>query len=651
MALRNEHTPLLTATSSDFRADDSDGSDDERERRESSIGVDEESIDTLLAKFGSPVGTPGLGGGVLGAPLMRRCQTPHIAAGIKGKTSHSSLIYNISDAERRPASPAISHTSRLSKRSGVPGEYTSEEAIPSKNSKFIGGVSDAQFWTIFSGVLLVVFMACLDSTLMASSHPVITSYFHSSNSASWLSTSFLLTSTAFQPIFGRISDTIGRRPPYVFNIAVFAVGTIWCGYAQSIFSLIMARAVCGIGAGGALAMGLIINTDLVPMEIRGTFQAYLNLAYGIGCSLGAAMGGFLADSLGWRWEFWIQVPAIALCLIVAAVTTPNDLGPQLAKRSGTGLWQTMKEFDLAGSFLLTTSVAFLILALNLGGNVLPWIDPRIIAACVVSGVTGGILVRVEGKADKPVLPLKFLFSYPKGNLVFSNFFASMTMNTVLFNMPLYFQAVLLDSATHSGTRLVLPFLFSTAAGVSTGLIIAWSKRIKPTLILGYVLILVGSVSLALMRKSLPTWIHTYLIVPVCLGQGFSFPSSTIALLMTSHQEDLAVAISTLMLWRSLGTVMGVAVSSLIVQNTLLYFLTQFVTGPDREDVISKVRKSVEAIAHLSEHYQRQVIDAYSASLRLAFVSAAVTAAIAMLLVLSVNVPRLSNRHEAVLADE
>ena len=123
------------------------------------------------------------------------------------------------------------------------------------------------------------------------------------------------------------------------------------------------------------------------------------------------------------------------------------------------------------------------------------------------------------------------------------------------------------------------------AGVSTGLIITWSKRMKPTLILGYTLILIGSMLLALMRKSLPAWIYTCLIAPACLGQGFSFPSVTMALLMISHQEDLAIAISTLMLWRSLGTVMGVAVSSLIMQNTLLYYLTQFVTGPDKEEVI------------------------------------------------------------------
>ena len=259
---------------------------------------------------------------------------------------------------------------------------------------------------------------------MASSHPIITSYFHSSNSASWLSTSFLLTSTAFQPLFGRVSDTFGRRGPFVFSLAVFALGTAWCAAAQSILSFIMARAMCGIGAGGAMSMGAIVNSDLVPIEIRGTYQSILNLAFGFGSSLGAAMGGFLADALGWRWEFAIQVPPIVLCLVIAWVATPDDLGPHLSRHSDVTVWQTLKSFDLAGSFLLTMSVTFLILALNLGGNVLPWSHPFIVIAFLIFVITAGILVQVESKAEKAVMPLKFMFSSPQANLVFSNFFAS-----------------------------------------------------------------------------------------------------------------------------------------------------------------------------------------------------------------------------------
>jgi Major Facilitator Superfamily len=130
------------------------------------------------------------------------------------------------------------------------------------DSPFFGNYTTTGFWFLYSPILLVYFVATFDSTLMASSHPVITSYFHSSNAASWLSTVFLLTSTAFQPLFGRVSDTIGRRPLYVFSLVMFIATTIWCALAQSIGSFIAARAFCGLGAGGVMAMVVTIHFPL-----------------------------------------------------------------------------------------------------------------------------------------------------------------------------------------------------------------------------------------------------------------------------------------------------------------------------------------------------------------------------------------------------
>jgi MFS family permease len=557
--------------------------------------AEEEPLNALLSRYGSPAGSLGLSGGVgvFGTSLTRRGST---------------AVFDYPRAEtlrRRPSRPTVEYVQRKPSISADLIEANEEVAAGNKQLKFLYGVTDSQFWACFTGITLAYFVACFDSTLMASSHPVITSYFDASNSASWLSTSFLLTSTAFQPMFGRISDTFGRKIPFLFSLVSFLLGTLWCALAQSIMQFILARAVCGLGAGGALAMGSIIMSDLVPLETRGGYLACLNLSYGVGSSLGAALGGFLAESLGWRWEFGIQVPAVFLCVLVAYFTTPADLGPMLCNETSQTFTQTILSFDLAGSALLTSSVTFLILALNLGGNILPWSHPFIIVSFLLFFALGSALIYVEQHADKPVMPLHMLFNIPRGNLIFSNFFSCMTMNTILFNIPLYFQAVMLDTPTRSGTRLIVPFLMNMVAAFTTGNFISYSLRLQPTLILGGALIVVGSIALTFMGETLPTWAYSWLIALATGGQGFNFPTISIAILAVSDPEDMAVATSTLILFRSLGTVLGVAVSSLVTQNGLSYFLERDVTGPGKLEVIREVRRSVEAVMGLEGKVREQ----------------------------------------------
>jgi predicted MFS family arabinose efflux permease len=156
--------------------------------------------------------------------------------------------------------PSSEETPLLPSSSSISSDYAAIE------TPYLSGVSPARFWVLFLGSMMAFFVACFDSTIMASSHPVITSYFGSSNSASWLSTSFLLTSTAFQPLLGGLSDAVGRKIPYMATMSTFLVATVWCTLAQSMTSFILARAACGLGAGGMMALSSIIISDLVPIE-------------------------------------------------------------------------------------------------------------------------------------------------------------------------------------------------------------------------------------------------------------------------------------------------------------------------------------------------------------------------------------------------
>ena len=163
----------------------------------------------------------------------------------------------------------------------LPSKPSSE---PKNKDVHYRNIDGTRFWWLFASIIFGNTIAFFDSTLMASSHPVITSYFDSSNSASWLSTVFYLSSTVSQPLYGRTSDTIGRRPVYIFAAITFLLSTAWCALAGTIGSFIAARAVCGLGAGGVMAVSNIIISDIVKIEYRGIYQSYYNMAYGFGVS-------------------------------------------------------------------------------------------------------------------------------------------------------------------------------------------------------------------------------------------------------------------------------------------------------------------------------------------------------------------------------
>ncbi|KAI3323437.1 MFS general substrate transporter [Xylariaceae sp. AK1471] len=527
---------------------------------------------------------------------------------------------------------------------GSPG--ATEDNSDSEPPSFLINTHPRQFRVVFAGIMLTYFIANFDGTIMASSHPVITSYFRSSNKASWLTTAFLLTSTAFQPLVGRLSDTIGRKPLYLVTMFIFTAATAWCALAQSMTSFIAARAVCGLGAGGMMTLGAIAISDCVPIERRGTYQSFINVAYGLAAASGAAFGGLMADRLGWRWEFGIQLCPLMLCLVTAFFSMPADLGLQDGRKKET-LMQALRGFDFGGSALLTISTTFLILGLVRSHSF-------IIASLAIFGVCFPACLYVESRVERPIMPLVLLRSTPRANIIFSNCLASFLLNAILFNAPLFFQAVLLKSATQSGLYLVVPTATASIIGTITGVLISRTGRLKWPLLSGSVGFLVGAALLSSMRPGWPTWAYLLCLVPAAVGQGFQFPGTFIAVLAASTHREQAVVTSTLQLWRALGNVLGVACSSLVFQNALLRYLMEYVSIPQngngdggeewKREFIERVRSSIEAVSKLPEGQTKdQVIMSYTAACRATFLVCLGIASLSVLLILPVRLPRLGRK--------
>jgi MFS family permease len=179
------------------------------------------------------------------------------------------------------------------------------------------------------------------------------------------------------------------------------------------------------------------------------------------------------------------------------------------------------------------------------------------------------------------------------------------MNTVLFNAPLYFQAVKLATPTESGLNLLGGTLAATVSSVSTGFIITWSRRLKPTTVIGDIFLILGGLAASALGVSTPGIIAVIGVSLTSLGMGFANPTVTVAVLATSETDEQAVATTTLGLFRNLGSVMGVAISSWIFQNSLIYHLEDKVTGADKDAIVQLVRKSVQAIVDLDPLHQSQ----------------------------------------------
>lgn len=248
------------------------------------------------------------------------------------------------------------------------------------------------------------------------------------------------------------------------------------------------------------------------------------------------------------------------------------------------------------------------------------------------------------------MPPALLRRAPRANMILANFAAAALLNAILFNVPLFFQAVLLTSATESGLWLVVPTAVASTTGVLTGFLVAHTRRVGWPLVAGAVGYLVGSIALALvLHRGSPRAVHLLALVPAAAGQGFHFPGTFLAILAVSQQAEQAVVTSTLVLWRALGGVLGIAASSLVLQNALAYYLRAYVTADGhgaawRDELIARVRSSVEAVAVLPDgRTKEQVIMSYEAALRLTFASCIAPAILCALLLTPVRLPRLGGR--------
>ncbi|ORY61543.1 major facilitator superfamily domain-containing protein [Pseudomassariella vexata] len=489
-------------------------------------------------------------------------------------------------------------------------------------------VAPRHFTWIEAAIMFNVFLYGFDGTITAATYGVISSEFDATNTASWLTTSYLVTSTAFQPLYGRVSDIFGRRICFFISTITFALGCFGCGVANDIVFLNCMRALAGFGGGGLMTMATIVNSDMIPFRKRGMYQALQNGMFGFGAICGASLGGSIADSIGWRWCFLLQVPISAVALFLGYLVIKD---PHQAEYHGATFKETWNKVDFSGALLLVVAISVQLIGLSLGGNELPWGSPWVIGSLVGSTILLVLFIWVEARTTAiPVIPLRML----KGRLhvltQLANVCVGLSAYAYLFMLPLFFQVVLLDSATTAGARLVIPSLATPIGGLIAGVVMSrWGKLIG-LVRTGAVLMAFGNALVTSLEFEDSRWKYFTFIFPANLGQGIVYPGILFTSLASFEHADHAVCASTVYLIRSLGTVWGVSITSAIVQTTLSVRLPDALSDvPHKWKVIDAIRHSVDALRHLPPDVQRKAQLVYYDGLRYSFAASTGFAVIAI----------------------
>ncbi|KAJ5354408.1 uncharacterized protein N7496_012841 [Penicillium cataractarum] len=501
--------------------------------------------------------------------------------------------------------------------------------VPDEQQPLLRSRSPATTWKPPAGFLWIqlaimsnVFLGGFDGTITASTYAVISSEFNAANTASWLTTSYLITSTAFQPLYGRFSDLLGRRACFFTATISFMIGCLGCALARDVIFLNIMRALTGIGGGGLMTMATIINSDLIPFRQRGMYQVVQNVSYGFGAICGASFGGSIVDTIGWRWCFLIQVPVSLAALVLGYFVLKFPAKEEhAAGQKSQSLWQ---QIDLLGSLLLVLALSSQLVGLSLGGNELPWSNIWVVLSLVASLVFLVAFFAVEATTTAaPLIPLKMLQGLHPVSTQIANVCVGMAAYAFLFTLPLLFQVILLDSPTKAGARLAIPSLATPLGGLISGVVMSRWGKLAHLVRAGAALMCIGNVLVTLLRFHDSEWKYYAYIIPANLGQGIVYPGILFTFLSAFDHSDHAVSASTVYLIRSLGTVWGVAVTSAIIQNTLSSGLGEALSGiPDKWKVIDEIRHSVSAIHDLPPEAQLAVRLVYYRGIRLCFAASA-----------------------------
>lgn len=411
-------------------------------------------------------------------------------------------------------------------------------------------------WLAISGILLGLLLSSLDQTIVGTAMPRIITDLGGLEHYAWVATAYLLTSTAAVPIFGKLSDTYGRKPFYIAGIILFMATSALCGISQTMIQLVIFRGLQGIAGGILTANAFAIIGDIFPPAERGKWQGVTGAVFGISSVVGPLLGGWLTDGAGWRWVFYINIPVGILAAIVLMIGLPHIET------------HNRKRIDWLGALGIIGCVMPLLLAFSWAGTEYAWGSVQIISLLVVAVAFGVFFVWNETRADDPIIPLDLFRNRTFTTSVITMFFLGAGMFGAIMYIPLFMQTVVGTSATNSGIVLTPMMLSLVVASTTGGQIISRTGKYRWAVISGLLLMLFGLFLQSQMDINTTQRQAIVNMILLGLGIGLVMPTVTLAVQNAFPVQRIGTVTAGTQFFRSIGATIGIALMGTVMTSGL-----------------------------------------------------------------------------------
>ncbi len=419
------------------------------------------------------------------------------------------------------------------------------------------GLSQRAKLEILGAVMLALFLGALDQTIVGTALPRIVTDLGGNEYYNWVFTIYLLTSTITVPFYGKLSDLYGRKPLLMIGVTIFLVGSALSGLSQNMAMLILFRGIQGLGAGALFPISLAVIGDLFTPQERGKYQGLFGAVFGLSSIIGPFAGGFLTDTVGWHWIFYVNIPIGVVSLFVIARLLPTIKRPDATRN-----------LDFAGAGVFTVAISALLIGLT-NKQTADWATPEVGGLIAIGLLLGAVFVFVESRAVEPIIPLGLFRNRTYASSIVSTFLISFGFFGAIVFLPRWFQFVAGSSARDSGLQ-ILPLLAGLiVSSITAGVLVSRTGRYKPIILAGLAIMTAGLVLLSQLHASTELPIVWLWMFVAGVGIGPTLSVFTIVVQNAVPFRQLGVATSNLTFFRQIGGSVGLAITGTIFGSRLL----------------------------------------------------------------------------------